>query len=167
MTNKLDEFFNIESVPKGEEQSSQELVISTENLLGKDANTVVLELSNVEQHERDMDALATLGMTHLETIMDYANNVDERNVAHVLATAVQMHKNVIDAKESKARMRLQAANLLLRKKVIDDKAALKDASVIESSDLEEEKDTIEGDRNMILEVIKNQQKKDNEFKEER
>lgn len=146
MTNKLEDFFDVEKTPDKEIQTFVEvpqLPLDT-----------ISELADTRQHDADMDLLATEAMKTFEMIIEIANNSDERNVGHILATAVQIHKNALDAKESKTRMRLQAANLLMRKKAMDDKAALADASVIEEEP--QDSNDVIGDRNQILEIIRSQ-----------
>lgn len=153
-TEKINEFFNMANDSTEEIAEKKDVAVvdnSNTNLQVPDMDQYILQLSDVSQHSKDMDSLAEKAMDGYEEIMEFAREADPRNVGHVLAAAVSMHGNAMAAKESKMKASIQAANLMLRKKAMDDKKPLADAGIIESDDAE---GNITGDRNKILDAIK-------------
>ena len=154
MTKKLDAFFDVEAETTERAEKSLVVAPSTDFALPPGHPDAVASLLDVANHESDMDQLADLAIETFEKIMDTADNVDERNVAAVLSAAAQMYKNALDAKDSKARVRLQSATLLLRKRAMDEKKGLDEADILDN----EETGVLSGDRNNVLDAILNQSK---------
>jgi hypothetical protein len=160
MTRKLDELFDVESKKAKELEEKKDLIVVDDipaNLpVSEDElDQAVLNLTEVSQHESDMDSLAVTSMEAYEKIMEIADNVEEKNVGRILEAAVQMQRNAIDAKNSKLRARQKAAEILLKKKQIAAKEELEDAGVYE--DDADEEAAIVGDRNKVLDMLKDKQ----------
>lgn len=161
MTKKLDDLFDLESKKADELEAKKDLIVVDDMptdapLPTDDLDQAVLNLSEVRQHELDMDALAVTSMDAYEKIMEIADNVEEKNIGRILEAAVQMQKNAIDAKNSKLRARQKAAEILLKKKTLDDKKELEDAGIIDEDD-EDGDNVIIGDRNKILDMLNDKQ----------
>ena len=160
MTQKLDELFNIEKETTEELNTKKEvLVVDNENLpveSYQDPMQAIVDLVEVDQHSKDMDSLADLSMESYEKIKEYADNSEEKNYASIMAVAVQMQRNAIDAKNSKMKAKHEAAKILLKKQQIEDAQDLKDADVIDA-DMIEEDGSILADRNSVLNKIRNKE----------
>lgn len=150
MTKKLDELFGMaEESSKKLEESTDLVVVDNNNAVDNipDADQAILDLSEVRQHEMDMDTIATTAMDGYEAIIELAENAEPNQTARLLEVAATMLKNAIDAKNSKVRARHKAAELLLKKKVVESNEELEDAEVVENDN------TVSGDRNKILDMI--------------
>jgi len=150
MTKKLDKLFGMtEETAKKLEETKDLVVVDQANVAEDilDTDQAVLDLSEVNQHELDMDKLAQTAMDGYEAIIELSQNSEPKDTSRLLEVAATMLKNAIDAKNSKVRARHKAAELLLKKKLVDNKEEMEDADVIE------EEGTITGDRNRILAVI--------------
>lgn len=162
MTQKLDDLFDVESAKAKELEEKKDLIVvddtaTTNSLQSVDEiDQAVLNLSDVMQHSRDMDDLAQSSMEAYEKILELADNVEEKNVGRILEAAVQMQRNALDAKNSKTRARQKAAEILLKKRQMDDKKDLEDAGIYEDED-DEDESSISGDRNRILDMLKNEE----------
>lgn len=159
MTKKLNDLFDVEAKTTKELETKKDVIVVDNEppnpVQDHDANQAIIDLSDVKQHELDMDAIAIASMDAYEKFLEIADNVDERNVGRILEAAVQMQRNAIDAKNSKLRSRQKAAEILLKKKQIDDKAELEDADIIDD-EADQEESSITGDRNKILDMLKEQ-----------
>lgn len=158
MTKKLDDLYNMsEQATKKLEETKDIVVVDETNAADAilDTEQAVLDLSEVNQHELDMDKLAQTAMDGYEDIIELAQNAEPKDTSRLLEVAATMLKNAIDAKNSKVRARHKAAELLLKKKLVDSKDEMDDADVIE------DEGTVMGDRNKILDIIqKNEQNKE-------
>ena len=156
MTDKLDNLYNMaEEVAKKAEENKEVVVVDQTNTAAgiEDVDQAVLDLSEVKQHETDMDDLAVTAMNGYEAIIELAENAEPKDVPRLLEVAATMMANAIDAKNSKVRARHKAAELLLKKKLVESKEELDDAEVVENDG------TITGDRNKILEIIQQKDSK--------
>lgn len=157
MTKKLDELFGMTEETAKKLEESKDLVVVDSNHIADnivDQDRAILDLSEVAQHSTDMDTLATTAMDGYEIIIELAENAEPNQTARLLEVAATMMKNAIDAKNSKVKARHKAAELLLKRRVVENNEELDDASVID------EEETVSGDRNKILDMItgKNQDK---------
>lgn len=155
MTKKLDDLYGVSEEAAKKLEETKDLVVVDQNNAAadiKDLDQAVLDLSEVHQHELDMDKLAVTAMDGYEAIIELAENSEPKDTSRLLEVAAKMLSNAIEAKNSKVKARHKAAELLMKKKEADNNQELDEADVIDDNG------GVVGDRNKILEIIQQKDK---------
>lgn len=129
---KIEDFFNL---PSGEEISNDNeddtTELTEENLL-KEAEEIFTDLtmlerinialpavSDLDQHDRDMDDIANKAVKSFEDLISLGGNVPDVHAGKIYEVASTMLKTALDAKNAKAEKKLRIIELQLKKAKLD------------------------------------------------
>jgi len=170
MTQKLEDFFNLDNVESAEQQDSSpivteesatptELVSIQDNILiikeqlsiADRINEALPQVKGLDADDRAFDDYANKAIESYDKLMDLGFNVDDRNAANIFAAASTMMGNAITAKTAKLDKKLKMIQLQLQA-----------AKLANSKPVEEDTPDsgLTTDRNAILNLISQNLKKD-------
>lgn len=125
MTKKLEDFFNLPSSHKEEEEDlapvkTRDEMIESRQLYSSltTAEKVDFALPTViglETHDNEMDDIARKAITTFNDLISLGGNVPDMHAGKIYEVAGQMLKTALDAKNSKADKKLKMIELQLRK----------------------------------------------------
>ena len=160
MTKKLEEEFNLPSmeealasdeVEKFTEAPKTEIVeIAEVEKALSNAEKIDHALRNVEgleDHNIDMDSIATQAVDSYQQLMNLGMNVSDRDAGGIFDSASKMLKTALDAKDSKINSKLKQIDMMIKKARLDNNAGSYTGG--ESS----KEQTF--DRNELLKIINN------------
>lgn len=104
-------------------------------------------ISELDDHDREMDDIAKHALEAFEELREYGMNSSEAHAGKILEVASQMLKTALEAKESKAKRKLNTIDLQLKKLKINKHYDNKNSAVDSSGG--------EFDRNQLLNLLKN------------
>lgn len=170
MTQKLEDFFNLDNVESAEQQDSSpivteesatptELVSIQDNILiikeqlsiADRINEALPQVKGLDADDRAFDDYANKAIESYDKLMDLGFNVDDRNAANIFAAASTMMSNAITAKTAKLDKKLKMIQLQLQA------AKLANSKPVEEDNPDSGLTT---DRNAILNLISQNLKKD-------
>ena len=160
MTKKLEEEFNLPSME--EALASDEVEKFTEA-----PKTAVVEIAEVEKalsnaekidyalrnvegledHNIDMDSIATQAVDSYQQLMNLGMNVSDRDAGGIFDSASKMLKTALDAKDSKINSKLKQIDMMIKKARLDS-----NAGSYSNGDSSKEQTF---DRNELLQIINN------------
>jgi hypothetical protein len=160
MTKKLEEEFNLPSME--EALASDEVEKFTEA-----PKTAVVEIAEVEKalsnaekidyalrnvegledHNIDMDSIATQAVDSYQQLMNLGMNVSDRDAGGIFDSASKMLKTALDAKDSKINSKLKQIDMMIKKARLDS-----NAGSYSNGDSSKEQTF---DRNELLKIINN------------
>ena len=160
MTKKLEEEFNLPSME--EALASDEVEKFTEA-----PKTAVVEIAEVEKalsnaekidyalrnvegledHNIDMDSIATQAVDSYQQLMNLGMNVSDRDAGGIFDSASKMLKTALDAKDSKINSKLKQIDMMIMKARLDS-----NAGSYSNGDSSKEQTF---DRNELLKIINN------------
>ncbi len=169
MTKKLEETFNItgaeedkiyeneveRDTPSIEESNEITKIINTEMKNAEKIDASLPMVSDLNEHDREMDDIHGKAMQTFEDLLQLGMNVEVHAGAKILETANQLLKTAKEAKDSKVDRKLKMINLQLQKAKLDhqkDRDTSKDDNELESEG------SLNLDRNELLKRIANAQK---------
>jgi len=130
MSNRIETFFDLP--PDEEDEPQREFTIADRAELLATANEVFTEMSMVEkieialptvtdltQHNSEMDEIATKAMKSYVDLMSLGGNVTDMHAGKIYEVANAMLKTALDAKNAKADKKLRMIELQLKKARMD------------------------------------------------
>lgn len=122
---KLEELLNLP--PKEEEVTEEkqeptkalELAPVTEVTVEEKIDTALAMISDMREHDSEMDSIAKEAISAYEELKELAMNVSEGQAARILEVAANLLNTALSAKNSKANRRLKTVDLQLKKLRID------------------------------------------------
>jgi hypothetical protein len=160
MTKKLEEEFNLPSieealasdeVEKFTEAPKTEIVeIAEVEKALSNAEKIDYALRNVEgleDHNIDMDSIATQAVDSYQQLMNLGMNVSDRDAGGIFDSASKMLKTALDAKDSKINSKLKQIDMMIKKARLDN-----NTGSYSSGDSGKEQTF---DRNELLKIINN------------
>lgn len=152
---KLEEVLNLppHNEFRSHEDDSEEIVNEVKPVVYNDITTdekidhALGSISDLDEHDREMDDIAKHALEAFEELREYGMNSSEAHAGKILEVASQMLKTALEAKESKAKRKLNTIDLQLKKLKINKHYDNK-GSAAESSGGE-------FDRNELLNLLKN------------
>ena len=167
MTKKLEETFNIsssdeiekiianeddidEGVPTIEESTEISKIINTEMKNAEKIDASLPMVSDLNEHDREMDDIHGKAMQTFEDLLQLGMNVEVNAGAKILETANQLLKTAKEAKDSKVDRKLKMINLQLQKAKLDHQ---KDRDLLKDDDEIEAEGSLNMDRNELLKRI--------------
>jgi|TARA_A200000159_G_scaffold150435_1_gene159786 hypothetical protein len=167
MTKKLEETFNIsssdeiekiianeddidEGVPTIEESTEISKIINTEMKNAEKIDASLPMVSDLNEHDREMDDIHGKAMQTFEDLLQLGMNVEVHAGAKILETANQLLKTAKEAKDSKVDRKLKMINLQLQKAKLDHQ---KDRDLLKDDDEIEAEGSLNMDRNELLKRI--------------
>jgi hypothetical protein len=160
MTKKLEEEFNLPSmeealasdeVEKFTEAPKTEIVeIAEVEKALSNAEKIDYALRNVEgleDHNIDMDSIATQAVDSYQQLMNLGMNVSDRDAGGIFDSASKMLKTALDAKDSKINSKLKHIDMMIKKARLDN-----NTGSYSSGDSGKEQTF---DRNELLKIINN------------
>lgn len=162
MTKKLEEEFNlppieeaikddIDDSPSLEETKTEIQVISDAITISEKINDAFKDIRGLEDHEVEMDDVASKAIDSYEQLMSLGMNVSDMAMGKVFSEASNMLKIALEAKDAKTRAKLQQLDLMLKKARLD---KVKDQN---STGNEDGIPTAALDRNELLRIMKDGQ----------
>lgn len=168
MTQKLENFFNVDSIEPEEDvqqSKSTEQVASTEMSLSlvREQLTIADRIDQalptvrgLDVEDRDLDEYASKAMESFERLMDLGYNMDDRNAGKVFEVASTMMNNAISAKTAKLDKKLKMIDLQLKAAKLAQSAAKEDDTGPQGlGDLTTDRNAI---LNLIAQNLKNKDK---------
>lgn len=158
MTKKLEELFNL---PETKEEPVEEPeLVETETVPTIDLQEKLEEFDKIaaalpkvkglgDMADSELDALASKAEQAYDDLMDLGMNVEARYGARMFEVAANMMNAAIQAKSAKIDKKLKMVDLQLKKLAIDKKHGNETPDTIQAEGY------IVGDRNSILEKLKN------------
>jgi pyruvate formate-lyase activating enzyme-like uncharacterized protein len=127
MTKKLEEEFNlppIDEAIKSEtpviEETKNEIVKVADALsVSEKINMAFREVKGLEEHESELNDIASKAIESYESLMDLGMNVSDMAAGKVFAEASNMLKIALEASDSKTKAKLQQIDLMIKKARLD------------------------------------------------
>jgi hypothetical protein len=163
MTKKLEEVFGFPPIDEANaELDTQESQVPVEIQEKLDTAHATIDMANrveialptvtdMQQAERELDALANTAQEQSERLMDLGFNVDDRNAGKIFEVAAQLLKTAVDAKTAKLDKKLKIIELQLRKAKMDSDKGSKDSDNV----FDATEGSVTGNRNDIVQAILN------------
>lgn len=163
MTKKLEEVFGFPPIDEANaELDTQEFQVPVEIQEKLDSAHATIDMANrvdialptvtdMQQAERELDALANTAQEQSERLMDLGFNVDDRNAGKIFEVAAQLLKTAVDAKTAKLDKKLKIIELQLRKAKLDSDNGSKDSDNV----FDATEGSVTGNRNDIVQAILN------------
>lgn len=163
MTKKLEEVFGFPPIDEANaELDTQESQVPVEIQEKLDTAHATIDMANrveialptvtdMQQAERELDALANTAQEQSERLMDLGFNVDDRNAGKIFEVAAQLLKTAVDAKTAKLDKKLKIIELQLRKAKMDSDNGSKDSDNV----FDATEGSVTGSRNDIVQAILN------------
>ena len=161
MTSSLEELFDLPSGDEPEEtpeeiiehakEESKELMTAITN--SEKINAALPVISDLEEHDREMDEIATKALETFGELHDIGLNVSDPHMGKVFEVAATLLKTALDARDAKANRKLKQIELMIKKQKLD----------IDTGDVEVGEGGQEFDRNELLKMFldnKNSQESD-------
>lgn len=144
----LEETFDLpsidEAVDEAEVPSTEEVAAALEQ--AKDLEKQFKKMDHYDQHDEEMDELASMAIDAHRNLQDLGMNVEIRHAGEIFSSSSQMLKIAVDARNSKVDKKLRLLKLQLDKMKIDI-AANKDGGAVEGT-------AVKLDRNELLKQLK-------------
>ena len=125
MTKKLEDFFNLPSSTKEEEEvvptkTHQELMveamaISSALTTAEKVDYALPTVVGLDSHDTDMDDIAKKAVDTFNDLISLGGNVPDMHAGKIYEVAGQMLKTALDAKNAKAEKKLKMIELQLKK----------------------------------------------------
>ena len=177
MTKKLEETFNItgaeedktyeneveRDTPSIEESNEITKIINTEMKNAEKIDASLPMVSDLNEHDREMDDIHGKAMQTFEDLLQLGMNVEVHAGAKILETANQLLKTAKEAKDSKVDRKLRMINLQLQKSKLDHQ---KDRDTSKSDDELATEGSLNIDRNELLRRIASAQELSDKVKEQ-
>jgi hypothetical protein len=141
--NKLEEAFDLPSMHEVSETTCEDIQAALEQ--AKDLEKTFDQIDGYDQHDIEMDELATLAIQAHKDLQDLGMNVEVRHAGEIFSSSSQMLKIAVDAKNNKVEKKLKLLRLQLEKMKLD-RATSNDKTV--------EGTAVTLDRNEILKQLR-------------
>ena len=112
----------------------------------KDLEKQFKKMDHYDQHDEEMDELATMAIDAHKNLQDLGMNVEIRHAGEIFSSSSQMLKIAVDARNSKVDKKLRLLKLQLDKMKID-MVANKDGGTVQGT-------AVKLDRNELLKQLK-------------
>jgi hypothetical protein len=133
MTKRLEEEFNLpplnqalgnqnskdQHVPDIAETQTEIQLVHDAISISEKVNSALSQIKGLEQHESEMDEVATMAIDSYESLMALGMNVSDVAAGKVFAEASNMLKIALEAKDAKTKRKLDQIELMLKKIRVD------------------------------------------------
>lgn len=142
---KLEEVLDLPSMDEASIASPDDIAIALEN--AQDLEKQFEKINGYDQHDKEMDELASLAIQAHKDLQDLGMNVEIRHAGEIFSSSSQMLKIAVDAKNLKVEKKLKLLKLQLER-IRMDRALPQDNPVVDGT-------AVILDRNEILKQLRN------------